>query len=85
MTRISHMQNRRHKVFNRGFAFLRGALRLQRGGIDILKIDKTSIDSKCFMFQFGGLEPCLAGLSPPKLVTWLSDVFCIHTDSVSLN
>jgi len=45
--RISLMQNRRQKAFNKG------ALRFCRGLVNV-KIDKNSTDSECFTFQFGG-------------------------------
>jgi len=63
----------RFKTVARTFS-IGGALRLC-GGFDILKIDKTSTDLKCFMFQFGGLGALFGELSsskPPPVATGLS-------------
>jgi len=37
-----------------------------RGGLDILKIDKTPLIYTVSYFSLGGLEHCLGGMSPPN-------------------
>jgi len=36
------------------------------GGLDIIKLTKTRLIYSVSRFNFGGLELCLGGLSPPK-------------------
>jgi len=57
---MSH-QNRRQKVFTIG------GFCVCAGGLDILKIDKNSTPSKCFMFQFGGIGALFGRAKAPKL------------------
>jgi len=45
------------------FAFLQGALR-SCGGLDIIKVDKSSTDVLWFMFKFGGLGTLFGGDKP---------------------
>jgi len=53
-------QNRRQKVFNRGFSVLRGGFAFVRGGLGIIKL--TKIPLKVFHVSiWGSLELCLGG------------------------
>ena len=59
-------QDRRQKVFNRGLCSSAKRLFVCAGGLDIIKLTKTPLIYSVSRFSFGGLELCLAGLSPPK-------------------
>jgi len=59
-------QNRRQKVFNRGALQFCGGLFVCAGELDIIKLTKTPLIYSVSRFNWGGLELCLRGLSPPK-------------------
>ena len=59
-----------------GFAFV-------RGGLDILKIDKISSDSLCFMFQFVGLGTLFGGAKRLEAPPWRRDCTGTHPPGIA--